>query len=206
MARPVSVIGIAGPVGAGKSTLAGGLAIELADAAIVRFDHYEQVTEQPIETIRDWMRAGADLDAVEIPQLAAALGSLKAGCAVVDPVTGRSIPPARYILFETQFGRRHSATGQYIDLMVWIDTPLDLALARKVRQFAASLDGADAGAARTFAPWLRGYLDNYLGVVGDLLRIQRETVGAGADLVVDGTRDPAVLRQEVAQLIRARLP
>ena len=48
-------------------------------------------------------------------------------------------------------------------------------------------------------------IGNYLDVVSGLLRMQRETVGAGADLVVDGQRDPQSLRAEVAQAIQGRL-
>lgn len=206
MTRARYVIGISGPVGAGKSTLAAGLAQALADAAILQFDHYERITEQPISDIRQWMEEGADLDAIRIPGLAQALQSLKEGVAVIDPASGATIEPRKYILFETQFGRQHTATGRYIDLMIWVDTPLDMALARKVRQFASSVAEGAPGAARTFAPWLSDYLENYLDVVGELLRIQKKTVALGADLSVDGEREPVVVREEVARLIRERLP
>lgn len=200
------VIGISGPVGAGKSTLAAGVAKALADAAVLQFDHYEQITEQPISDIRQWMEEGADLDAIRIPGLAQALHSLKEGVSVIDPLTGAAIGPCKYILFETQFGRQHTATGRYIDLMVWVDTPLDVALARKVRQFASGAAEDAHGAAGTFASWLRDYLDNYLEVVGNLLRMQKKTVGAGADLAVDGEREPVALRDDIVRLIRERLP
>jgi thymidylate kinase len=205
MAARGYVVGIAGPVGAGKSTLVEGLAARIGDAAVLSFDRYERITEQPIERIRLWMQNGADLDEMEIPGLARDLQALKEGRAVADPLTGAPVPARQVILFETQFGRRHAATGRHIDLMVWIDTPLDLALARKVRQFTSELDPRDDKAARDFGPWLREYLGNYLDVVGGLLRIQRETVGAGADLVLDGQRDPQALQAEVEQAIRDRL-
>ncbi len=200
------VIAIAGPVGAGKTTLVRELAQELSDAAILQFDHYERITEQSIEKVRDWMNNGADLDAIVIPGLAEALQSLKAGRAVTDPMTGASIQSRKYILFETQFGRRHVATGRYIDLMIWVDTSLDVALARKVRQFAAALEGGNPDAARRFGAWLDGYLGNYLDVVAGLLRMQKEVVGAGADLVIDGGREIAALRDEVLRVVRERLP
>lgn len=200
------VIAIAGPVGAGKTTLAQAVAHELSDAAILQFDHFERITEQSIEQVRDWMEGGADLDAIAIPGLPEALQALKAGRAVTDPMTGAIIRPRKYILFETQFGRRHAATGQHIDLMIWVDTPLDIALARKVRQFATALEGSDPAAVRTFGPWLHGYLENYIDVVAGLLRIQKESVGAGADVVVDGGRDVSALQQEIACLVRKRLP
>lgn len=198
------VIAIAGPVGAGKSTLVRGLAARLDDATELYFDHYERMTEQPIEKIREWMRNGADLNEMPVPGLSEALHALKAGRAVQDPLTGVQVMPASRILFETQFGRQHAATGQHIDLLIWIDTPLDVALARKVRQFSSELDQHAPKEVSAFAPWLQGYLDNYLGVVGGLLRLQRDTVGASADLVVDGNCEPADLLLRVEQAILER--
>ena len=199
------VIAIAGPVGAGKSTLVGGLAARLASATTIHFDHYERMTEQPIEEVRRWMLDGADVNRMPVPGLAEALRELKGGHAVTDPLTGGAIPAAKCILFETQFGRRHAATGCHIDFLVWIDTPLDIALARKVRQFSGQLDPRNREEVNAFAPWLTGYLDNYLEVVGGLLRVQRDTVGADADLVIDGALEPAELMRRVEHAIQERL-
>ncbi len=201
------IVAVAAPVGGGKSTLVQGVAGRLADAAVIQFDHYERITAEPIEKIMHWMRNGADVDDMVIPGLAEALQSLKRGSPVIDPLTRAEIPARKYILFETQFGRQHRATGRYIDLMVWIETPPEVALARKIRQFAgelraaASRDEIDA-----FAPWLHTYLDNYLGVVRELLRIQRDTVGANADLTVGGEGDADALARQVEREIRRRLP
>lgn len=198
------VIAVAGPVGAGKSTLVEALAGTLGDAVALHFDHYERMTEQPIEEVRQWMEEGADLDRMPVPGLPEALQSLKLGGTVVDPLTGAQILPAKHILFETQFGRRHAATGRHIDFLVWIDVPLDIALARKMRQFAQAVDPRSIDHARTFSPWLKEYLDNYLEVVGALLRRQRETVAAEADLVVDGTGDPAEQARAVEQAFKVK--
>ncbi len=204
--RGVQVVGIAGPVGAGKSTLVLALATALVDTTTLQFDHFERMTERPIEEVMRWMRDGADLDQVPMPGLAEALEALKAGRAAIDPLTRAQLQPAAYILFETQFGRRHTASGREIDFLVWIDVPLDVALARKVRQLLRVATAGDAQGARDFLPWLEGYLDNYLGVVGELLRVQRETVAAGADLVVDGQAAPREMAQRVAQALVARRP
>lgn len=200
------VIGIASGVGGGKSTLADSLAAEFGgDASAIQFDHYERVTEQPVEAVRRWMAAGADPDALAIPGLAEDLQALKAGRKVVDPLTRTPILPRRYLLFETQFGRRHAATGRHIDFLIWIDTPLDVALARKLRQLAAAAAGRGMSEAAAFAAWLPAYLDSYLGMVEKLLRTQRESVRPQADLLLDGRRTPADLRREAAQAIRQRL-
>ncbi len=180
------VIAVAGAPGAGKSSLVRALAAALPGASVVHFDHYERMTTQPIEDVRRWMAAGADIDKLPLPGLAEALGELKGGRMVIDPVTRAPIAPAELILFETQFGRRHSESGKYIDFLAWIDLPLDLALARKVRQMASGAGSGDTG----FAPWLEGYMGNYLDVVGALLRQQREKVASQAELTVDGRLAP----------------
>jgi uridine kinase len=198
------VVAVAGPVGAGKSTLVAGLANVLGDTATIHFDHYERMTEQPIDAIRRWAENGADVNALPVPGLAEALTSLKDGRVVSDPATHAEISPARFILFETQFGRRHAATGRSIDFLIWIDIPPDVALARKLRQFSAGAGTGNAGQAHAFLQWHKEYLDNYLGLVGALLRRQRETVRADADLVVDGEQDAEELATQAGEKILAR--
>lgn len=199
------VIGIAGPVGAGKTTLLRQLANRLAESTPIHFDDYESLTSQPIEKIKKWMQCGGDMRAVQVAGLAADLLSLKAGQAVSNGVTMTPGPTGKYILFETQFGRRHAETGRHIDYLVWIDTPLDIALARKLRQFTRELGEAKpAEAHEEFCGWLGGYLDNYLEVVGELLRIQRDSVAADADLIIDGSAEREFLAGLVEGEIRKR--
>jgi uridine kinase len=199
------VIAVAAPPGAGKSTLIRLLSGRLPDATVIQFDHYERITDQPIEKIRLWMENGADLNEMDIPGLAEDLQALKQGRSVRDPRTRAEIPARKYVLFETQFGRQHAATGRHIDFLIWIDLPLDIALARKVRQFTGEVDARNREEMEVFAPWLHTYLDNYLAVVGGLLRIQRDTVGASADMIVDGESDPGALLLQVEQEILRRL-
>jgi uridine kinase len=195
------VIAVAGPVGAGKSTLASALAERLGDACLVRFDDYEQATRRPVDEVAQWMRTGADVDRIDIPLLGEHLAELKAGRAITAPSTGRTVEPRRNIVFETQFGRRHAASGRHIDFLIWLDTPLDIALARKLRQLVASVDRGRDGEAAGFANWLETYLGNYVEVVGALLRMQRDVVAAGADLVLDGQLMPQALAERAASAV-----
>jgi uridine kinase len=195
------VVSVSAPVGGGKSSLATGLAGRLPDAEAIYFDSYEDLTARPLDEIHAWMQAGADPDEFVIPRLPEALDLLKRGESVVEPGTDRELQPAKYIVFETPFARHHRATGRHIDLSIWIDTPLDVALARNIREFTER-----PGMYGELAPWLRDYLDSYLGTVRELLCMQQEVVGGSADLVLDGLNELEVNVERAAAEILQRLP
>jgi uridine kinase len=200
------VVAVTGPVGAGKTTLVNGLAARLPDACAIHFDHYQTVTKRPIDEIARWMRSGADPNAFQIPGLSEALAALLRGEPASDPKTGETIPPRRIVLLDTPFGTLHQETARFIDLLAWIETPLDVALARKVREFTGHfLDARDPDAGRSFVPWLHGYLGNYLDVVADLMRMQKEKLGAEADFAVDGSGPPDAVVERAAREIAERL-
>jgi uridine kinase len=184
------IIGIAGPPGSGKSTLAAALAARLGDAAVIDMDHYQRMTDWPIERVADWLARGADHDELPVPLLAEHLALLRRGQAVTNPATGATIEPRAHLLLETHFGRAHGATAVHIDKLVWLDTPADLALARNLRGFLAPLRRSSANPAEWAEElgWIDGYLANYIEVVSRLVRLQAERVRPGADLCVDGGR------------------
>ncbi|HSW25436.1 MAG TPA: GTPase, partial [Burkholderiaceae bacterium] len=115
------LIGVAGPAGAGKSTLVRALVAQLGNAAAIHMDDYQRFTREPMAAIARWMDEGADFDAFDIPVLPDHLRELRQGRGVTDPLSLRKIPACRYIVFETHFGRAHQPTGQHIDVLVWID-------------------------------------------------------------------------------------
>jgi uridine kinase len=189
-----SVIAVSGPPGAGKSTLVAGLARALSGAGAIHMDGYDNMTRLPIETVARWYREGADIDAFDFPQLQADLQRLKHG-------------PGKYLLFETQFGRAHRATGRHVDLLIWIDTPLDIALARNVQALAGGFLAERspeqlAGRLR----WLQDYVGNYLGTVRELVGMQAQRVAPAADIVIDGQASPEQMVRAAQEQILRRLP
>ena len=188
------MVGVAGPAGGGKSTLVNALAAAMPDAAVIHIDSYQKITEQPIGEIVRWAERGADFDELEIPQLADDLARLKQG-------------PAKVVLFETHFGRAHRDSGRFIDLLVWLDTPLDVALARNVMdQVAPLLQVREAAPLRERLGSVQRSLASYLQDVRRLRLLQRERVAADADLVIDGAGQLDAMVERARLEILRRLP
>lgn len=187
------VVAVSGPTGAGKSALARALLAELGDAQAIYMDDYERMTREPLDAVARWAERGADFDELSLPRLAEELRRLKEEGA------------SRYVVFETQFGRAHRATGALIDFSIWIDVPLEVALARKIKAFTAAALGEEPATARERLCWLDGYVAGYLGLVRRLLLVQAEKVRPRADLVVDGGADPASLARLARGELRRRL-
>lgn len=201
------VVGVAGVAGAGKTSLVRALVREMADAAAIHVDSYQRITREPIRKIVQWMERGADFDEFQIPLLPDHLEELKRGRRVVDPVSNLEIPPRKYVLFETHFGRAHRATGRHIDLLLWIDTPHDIALARNVMDFIRPLlQQSRAEPPGERIAWIYNYLESYIADVRRLVLMQQQKVRAGADVTIDGSADPAsILRLAHAEILQ-RLP
>lgn len=201
------VVAVAGPPGAGKTSLIKALASTLTDATTIFFDSYETATEKPMSDIVEWNKNGASYDDFVLPELSSGLERLKSGQPVTDPASGLEIKPGKYILFETPLGKAHADTARFIDLLVWIDVPLDVALARKIgdftRLFVARHGGDDA---MGYLSWLGNYVENYLVGIRDTLQVQRERVAAGADIVVDGLTRLDAMAAQTAQEIARKLP
>lgn len=191
------VIAVAGPAGGGKSSLVGALVATMQDATAIHVDSYQRITNRPIREIVQWMERGADFDEFSIPLLGEHLEKLKRGMPVVDPENQREIAPAKYILFETHFGRAHRDTGRHVDLLLWIDTPLDIALARNVMDLVASRESAEG---------IQRYLGRYLEDVRRLRLMQRDRICADADVILDGGVGFDAVLERARREIRARLP
>jgi uridine kinase len=187
------VLGIAGPPGSGKTTLMLALAERLKASSWMSMDGFPAPSAMAPEALGRWLDDGADFARLETPGLQAALRRWRAGRETSEPLTGRRVPPAPLLILEAPLGRAHSATGSLIDALVWIDTPLDVALARNLMAWTAS--------AEPHPPeWLAGYADHYLTTTRKVLLAQRDAVAVDADVVVDGLLDTA---RQAAQVIAA---
>ena len=110
------VIAIAGVSGGGKTTIAECLNDRLKNSKTLFFDDYD--FDGPDDII-DWVNKGANYDEWDLTPFIRDLEALLA-------------EPLDYIVLDFPFAYKHSKTRNLIDFAVFIDTPLDIALVRRV--------------------------------------------------------------------------
>ena len=117
MTRPY-VIAVNAVSGGGKTTLARLLASSLP-ATLFSFDDFDNTNVHP-EDLYEWSIRGANLLEFDSPGMREA---------VLLALKDERI---RYIVLDYPFGRDHPQFREIIDLSVFIDTPLDIAMARRI--------------------------------------------------------------------------
>jgi uridine kinase len=177
MAHRAFVLGLSGIPGSGKTTLLDLLLRDYPRAEAVAYDRFDPgMTE---EQIQDWFRRNGDPNEFTLAELVGALARLTQ----IRPETEHQ----PLVLFETSFGRAHRASGAFIDFSVWIDTPLDIAMARANLCFLRNVEhNQSPTTAADFIPWLTRYMQDYPMLRRTYLAVS-EKAAATADLVIDGT-------------------
>lgn len=159
---PLTVIGIGGHGGAGKSTLAAHLATQIPGTQIVATDSF-------------WDGSGFDLDRLHREALAPLLNGRVAEFAQWDWAAKRAgatqrVVPEGIVVIEGVCAL-HRMFREHEDARIWVDAPYDVRLARGI---------ARDGEAST-ATWVDVWMPNE-----DRYVATDDPIGC-ADLVVDGT-------------------
>jgi uridine kinase len=131
------IIGICGISGAGKTTLAKALGKKL-NATTLFWDHYDGISQSPVDFVK-WFHSSQNYDEWKYDALAELLSELKAGGTAVCPVSGKKLKPTNPIIFDAPLGYCHHQTGRFLDRLIFLDTPLDIALARRILRDAQRL-------------------------------------------------------------------
>lgn len=177
---------LCGPPGAGKSALASALATTLPRSVRVDGDDYQQFTQLDPAVVTSWLQQDGNYDRLPMPGL-------------IEAIYAAAAPPVDWVLFESHCGRAHSDSAAVIDFLVWIDTPLDIAMARKFQQLLSQTPAVSR-------PWLIDYCQLYCSTVAPLLNQQRRLVMSTADLCVDGRLSVAELSDQIISAIAPRVP
>ena len=133
---PATIVCISAPSGGGKTTIVQQLIQRVPNAVALYFDDYDERVEganlHPVD-LQQWLAAGADYNAWQMPGLLRDLQQLKTGQSL-SPQSGASPPAPALVWLDAAMGRANVTLRPYIDFMVFIDTPLDVAMARRIQR------------------------------------------------------------------------
>ena len=180
------IIAINSVSGGGKTALANLVQEALPASILFCFDDFDQTNLYP-EDFYEWWKSGADLREFDCPDMAKA---------VDDEIREGA---SEFIIIVYPFGRDHPRFQTLIDLSVFVDTPLDVAMARRIVRDHSGVAGE---AAATAFERLLAELDHYL-VKARFVYLDTNRHKPGSDLVLDGCLSLEELRSQVLARVRA---
>ena len=113
------VIAINSVSGGGKTALAELLHESLPSSVLFRFDDFDETNVYP-DDYYEWTIRGADLSEFDIPGMSKAIS---------EEIENEKV---RYIILDYPWGRAHHRLKDLIDLSIYVDTSLDVAMARRI--------------------------------------------------------------------------
>lgn len=174
------VISIAAVSGGGKTTTTKQLISKLDNTKALYFDDYD--FEGP-DDICDWVEKGANYNEWNLLPLINDIQEL---------LNDRSL---NYIVLDYPFAYLNDEMRDYIDMAIYIDTPLDIAMARRLLRNYKENTIED----------VRNDLTNYL-VRGRAAYLEMErTVKPSSDVVIEGCLDTYIIVDRILEEITDRL-
>lgn len=198
------VIAISSVSGGGKTVVVKQLTEKLENAVAIHFDDYETPETYPKNPF-DLLKNDVDFNVVKSPVLAEHLQALKNGESVTTP-RGEVLSPKRLIIYEGPLGYAQHETGQFIDFLVFIDTPLEVSLARRfVRSFATShYEDKNREQLIRLIKELESFTHEYLLWTRNAYQALVHVVRPTSDLVLNGEQPPEALVQAVIHALQEK--
>ncbi len=175
------IIAINAVSGGGKTTITRELSKVLSNSAALYFDDRDYDAESGIDDICKWVDEGSDAN----------LFNLELLIADIEALISKDVD---YILLDYPFGYRHEKVAQYIDISIFIDTPLDIALARRLTR-----DFKEENIKNVFDD-----LEFYLERGRDTYLISRKISMENADFVIDGSKIKNEIIEDIMSVIMRR--
>jgi uridine kinase len=172
--RKPFVVSINAVSGGGKTTVSELVRQDLS-ATLLSFDDFDDTNVHPGD-LCEWAVNGANLLEFDFPGMATAVQT-----ALEDHST-------EFIVLDYPFGRDHPRFRPIIDLSVFIDTPLDVAMARRILRDYVPVSSGGVDQLQSLREEMAHYVKRARIAYLDTMR-HKET----SDLVLDGCQSPEKL-------------
>lgn len=159
----MKIISIAAVTAGGKTTVVNKLKEKLDNVCTLHFDDY--TFEGEVDNFYQWVLDGADYNVWNLKHLEE------------DIIKIMESEKYEYLILDYPFAYCHEQVKKYINTAIFIDTPLDVALARRVLRDLANASGDE----------IRNDLDLYLKYARIAYIQMQKDVLPSSDYVIDGT-------------------
>ena len=166
--------------GGGKTSVVKQLQSKLPNSKALFFDDRNYDSDSGIEDICKWIEDGADVNKFNLDLLA-------------EDIERLMNEGLDYIVLDYPFGYRHNVISKYLDFSIFIDTPLDIALARRIIR-----DYNETTIHNVFDDMKQYLLQGRSAYLYGLGEIKEK-----ADLIIDGSKS---LDDIVSEVIESVLP
>lgn len=175
----MKIISIASISAGGKTTIVYELKKILPKAKSLHFDDYS--FEGEVDDYYSWTMQGADYNVWNLSPLKK------------DILDIRESKDFDYLLLDYPFAYCHKSISEYIDCAIFIDTPLDIAMARRVLRDMKEATAEEIR--KDMEMYLKYARVAYIQMLKDIL--------PSSDYVIDGTKDLQEKTEEIMNIILA---
>ena len=176
----MKVIAIGAVTAGGKTTVVNAMKDRLPRAATLHFDDYAFAGE--VDDFPKWVSEGADVNVWNLTPLKEDIDRIIRSCGY------------DYLLLDYPFAYQHRIIRDYLDCCIFIDTPLDIAMARRVLR-----DMKEATADE-----IRVEMETYLKCARTAyVQMVKEHLSA-SDLVIDGSKELNAIVDEAVGFVLGR--
>ena len=172
----MKIIAIAAVTAGGKTTIVNELKKQIPNTKALYFDDYS--FEGEVDDFYEWTKQGADYNVWNLTPL-------------VEDVINIKNSDCEYLLLDYPFAYCHEALRKYIDCAIFIDTPLDIAMARRVLRDMKSATGEE----------IRQEMDIYLKYARIAYVQMLKDILPSSDYVIDGTKELNEKADEIKKII-----
>lgn len=174
----MKVIAIAAVTAGGKTTAVNEITRRLPNARSLHFDAYR--FEGEVDDFYRWVQNGADYNVWNLAPLER------------DIIKIKEEGNCDYLILDYPFAYCNAQIKKYIDAAFFIDTPLDITLARRILRDMGDASGDE------IRNDLRGYLDYARVAYVQMLKDIRPS----SDHVIDGTKSVEAIVEEIINIVR----
>ncbi len=173
----MKIIAIGAVTAGGKTTVVNAMKDRLPRTAVLHFDDYTFKGE--VEDFSEWVSEGADVNVWDLTPLKADIESvIRSG-------------KYDYLLLDYPFAYQHDMIRDYLDCCIFIDTPLDIAMARRVLRDMKEVTADEIR--NEMNTYLKHARIAYVQMVKDHL--------SASDYVIDGAKELEDIINEAVEIV-----